>query len=101
MISVGLEREINTSESNRNRFIFIIVKIILLLSFILSEDSISPMPKTTNVSSSSRSTKKKTKDPNAPKRFRTAYLLFSNEKREEVKVNLYLIQLIMIISMNL
>ncbi|UJR10849.1 hypothetical protein I4U23_015037 [Adineta vaga] len=29
--------------------------------------------------------KKKAKDPNAPKRFRTAYILFSVEKREEIK----------------
>nr|AMP82821.1 phosphonoacetaldehyde hydrolase [Adineta vaga complex sp. C JFF-2016]AMP82823.1 phosphonoacetaldehyde hydrolase [Adineta vaga complex sp. C JFF-2016]AMP82824.1 phosphonoacetaldehyde hydrolase [Adineta vaga complex sp. C JFF-2016]AMP82825.1 phosphonoacetaldehyde hydrolase [Adineta vaga complex sp. C JFF-2016]AMP82826.1 phosphonoacetaldehyde hydrolase [Adineta vaga complex sp. C JFF-2016] len=29
--------------------------------------------------------KKKAKDPNAPKRFRTAYILFSVEKRDEIK----------------
>jgi len=48
------------------------------------------MPKTKTITSSSSSAKKtsskKTKDPNAPKRFRTAYILFSVEKRDEVKV---------------
>jgi hypothetical protein len=49
------------------------------------------MPKTKTITSSSSSSakktsSKKTKDPNAPKRFRTAYILFSVEKRDEVKV---------------
>ena len=43
------------------------------------------MPKTTTTTLT-KVTKKRSKDPNAPKRFRTAYLLFSNEKREQVKV---------------
>jgi hypothetical protein len=51
------------------------------------------MPKTKTITSSSKSTtsgkktsNKRTKDPNAPKRFRTAYILFSVEKRDEIKV---------------
>ena len=35
-----------------------------------------------------KTSNKRTKDPNAPKRYRTAYILFSAEKREEVKVNI-------------
>ncbi len=42
------------------------------------------MPKTT----ASKSTKK-TKDPKAPKRHRSAYILFSMEKRNQVKVIIY------------
>jgi len=50
------------------------------------------MSKTKTITSSKSTTSvkkvsnKKTKDPNAPKRFRTAYILFSVEKREEIKV---------------
>ncbi|CAF1072551.1 unnamed protein product [Adineta steineri] len=40
---------------------------------------------TNSATTTKRTTKKKAKDPNAPKRFRTAYILFSVEKREEVK----------------
>ena len=43
------------------------------------------MPKT----STSKSTKK-TKDSKAPKRHRSAYILFSMEKRSQVKVIIYL-----------
>jgi len=39
--------------------------------------------------SKSKKSSKKTKDPNAPKRFRTAYILFCVEKREEVKVIIF------------
>jgi hypothetical protein len=35
-----------------------------------------------------KTSNKRTKDPNAPKRYRTAYILFSVEKREEVKVTI-------------
>ncbi len=52
------------------------------------------MPKTKTITLSSSSGKKtsskKTKDPNAPKRFRTAYILFSVEKRDEVKVIIFI-----------
>jgi hypothetical protein len=51
------------------------------------------MTKTTTVKSSSKSatsgkktSNRKTKDPNAPKRFRTAYILFCVEKRDEIEV---------------
>lgn len=45
------------------------------------------MSKTKTVTSSkSKTSSKKTKDPNAPKRYRTAYILFSVEKRNEIKV---------------
>jgi hypothetical protein len=51
------------------------------------------MSKTKTITSSTKSTtsgkktsNKKTKDPNAPKRYRTAYILFSIEKRDEIKV---------------
>ncbi|CAF3357887.1 unnamed protein product [Rotaria sp. Silwood1] len=49
------------------------------------------MPKTKiiTLSKSTTSTKKisnkRNKDPNAPKRYRTAYILFSVEKRDEIK----------------
>ena len=33
---------------------------------------------------------KKTKDPKAPKRHRTAYILFSIEKRHQIKVIIYI-----------
>jgi hypothetical protein len=33
---------------------------------------------------------KKTKDPKAPKRHRTAYMLFSIEKRHQIKVIIYI-----------
>lgn len=61
--------------------------------FSFSNDSLikETMPKTsTKTLSTSKTTKKRSKDPNAPKRFRTAYLLFSSEKREEVKVNSFI-----------
>ena len=47
------------------------------------------MPKTKPMTSgtpSKKTSKKRAKDPHAPKRYRTAYLLFSAEKREQVKV---------------
>jgi len=51
------------------------------------------MSKTKTITSSTKSatpvkktSTKKAKDPNAPKRFRSAYILFSAEKREQIKV---------------
>jgi hypothetical protein len=49
------------------------------------------MPKSRSLTSSTltkKSSTRKTKDPDAPKRYRTAYLLFSADKRNEVKVML-------------
>jgi hypothetical protein len=51
------------------------------------------MSKTHTIASKSttsvkKTSKKRAKDPNAPKRFRTAYILFCVEKRNEVKVNI-------------
>jgi len=44
-----------------------------------------PKTKTITLSSGKKTSNKRTKDPNAPKRFRTAYILFSVEKRDEIK----------------
>jgi hypothetical protein len=57
------------------------------------------MPKTKTLTLSKSATpvkkisKKKAKDPNAPKRFRTAYILFSVEKRDEIKVIIFIFYL--------
>ncbi|CAF2751791.1 unnamed protein product [Rotaria sp. Silwood2] len=39
-----------------------------------------------STTSAKKNSNKRTKDPNAPKRYRTAYILFSVEKRDEIKV---------------
>lgn len=53
-----------------------------------------PKTKTITLSKSTTSGKKtsikKAKDSNAAKRFRTAYILFSSEKREEIKVRIFI-----------
>ncbi|CAF3440333.1 unnamed protein product, partial [Rotaria sp. Silwood2] len=38
-----------------------------------------------STTSAKKNSNKRTKDPNAPKRYRTAYILFSVEKRDEIK----------------
>jgi hypothetical protein len=48
------------------------------------------MTKTITSSKSKKTSTKKGKDPNAPKRYRTGYLLFSAEKRDEVKVIIFI-----------
>ena len=70
-----MNEQINTNEESTND------------SFSQIDHRNETMPKTTTTTTT-KVTKKRSKDPHAPKRFRTAYLLFSNEKREEVKVKM-------------